>query len=184
MDALMLSLILCAVSEGGGVISRRYNLTPGVAPNIIFLALVIASITNATLAATAGAWMAPMLTPEARTMFMAAALAIAGITLLFASRKYERHGAEPERHSGTLCLATRMFVTGVAGSAPFLITATSIFFADPVMSAVGGTGGCIIGAIAGHRGGTDRTAHVLRAVLGFTGVIVAFVLAMGALRLI
>ena len=125
-----------------------------------------------------------MLTPEARALFLGAALAMAGGTLLFASRRNDRQGVQPARHASAFYDAARMVLTGMAGSAPFLISAISIYFSDPVMSGIGGGVGCIIGSIAGHWAGADRTAYVLRAVMGLVGVMVAFVLAIGALRLV
>lgn len=186
MDALLLSLILCFMVEMRGGMARRFGALAAQSGarrmGRLWCVLFIACVANACVAALAGAWIAPMLTPEARRLFLAFALAIAGAAMLFAWRRAADGG---KQGSGSLIRAgAGLFMDGLGGSAPLLITALAIFFADPWMAGMGGALGCCAGCLMAREAGDHLAVRALATGLGGAQLVAAFVLAMGALRLL
>lgn len=190
MDALLLSLILCALVEGAGNTTRRYaGLCARYGPRgfaAVTAGMTLACAANALIAALAGLWIAPMLTPEARGLFLGAALAMAGAGLIAgAARAADRRDAENDTARAPLVVATTsLFIVGISGSAPLLIAALATYFADPWMAGIGGALGSIGGCMAGHRMGHASWMRIAYMGMGCVYLLCAFGMAMSGLRLI
>lgn len=180
MDALLLSLILCAMVEADGASARLYVRVPAGSAGLAVLFPIVCFI--AAVSALAGASLAPMLTPEARHIFLAAALAIAGGSLFFVRSA----GKEEKPETWSLGSTTHLLIAGLSDSAPLLIAGIAVAFADPWLAGIGGalgwTSGCIIGreALPRMRPAARLAAFGVGALLLGT----AFILAMQALRLV
>ncbi|MBP6031655.1 MAG: hypothetical protein KA533_09530 [Sphingobium sp.] len=180
MDALLLSLILCALAEAGRRANPQSRLDA--AP------LILACAANALLAAVAGAWIMPMLTPEARTLFLAVALAIAGLSLVFAALRPGKQGvAHAAQHSSGMPLFSsfvRHLIRGMNGSAPLLIAACTVSYVDPWMAGIGGALGCIAAGFMPLNMATFMGAGALRYGGGGLMLGASFPLTVAALRLV
>lgn len=187
MDALLLSLILCALAEGTGTSARRYarlRLLYGQAgAAAVSAGLAAACIVNALIAALAGHWIAPMLTPEARALFLAAALAISGGTMVLGSRSKKAPGGSAEERMAFASAAATLFIVCLSGSAPLLIAAIAVSFADPWMAGIGGAVGCVAGCVAGAMIARETGQRLAGIGFGSLLLIGAFAVAMTALRL-
>ena len=144
MDALLLALLGCALVEVGGpasLLAARLaaRLTPG-AP--LLCGLLLATATNAALAAAAGWFVAGLLGGQARLLFLALALLVGGVSMLLPVR-------QPDSLDGW---RTGAFLTGLLGflilgfgdSASFLILGIVAKTGNPVLAASGGTAGVLI----------------------------------------
>lgn len=182
MDALLLSLILCALVEGAGKGARVYRDlgADGVRESRLIAGLTVACAINALIAALAGYWIAPMLTPEARMLFFAAALGFAGGGLFLAPRSGGRAGRAP----GFSRITAAFFVACFGGSAPLLIAGIAVLFADPWMAGIGGGIGCGTGFWAGSSISEAAWRRPVSIGLGSLMLLSAFLTAMAGLRLI
>lgn len=106
------------------------------------LATAIAvSLLSAALAAAAAVAVAPMLTPKARMIFVAMALALAGLeSLVFSPR---RRPEEPTRSLGAFAIV--LFAHQLTDSARFLVFAIAVATAAAIPAGIGGAVG---GAVA------------------------------------
>lgn len=188
MDALLLSLILCALVEGAGNTARRYV---GLVARFghdgtgwVTAGMVAACAANALIAALAGLWIAPMLTPEARALFLAAGLMMAGGGLLFVSRRFDSMEGGATVRAPLLIVLVTLFITGISGSAPLLIAAIAVYFADPWMAGIGGALGSVAGCFAGSVAKEVVWIRAGRFGIGALLMLGAFGMAMDALRLI
>ena len=85
MDALLTALLGCLLGEMGDksqwlvlALATRYDRNRAVIAGII-----VAALANAAISAFAGAWIGPMLGPDARLLFLALATLFLGIGLLW-----------------------------------------------------------------------------------------------------
>lgn len=143
MDALLLSLILCGLIEADGPMGRRFMPMAVARPVRAKIMLACTAILIGAAAACGGAWIAPRLTPEARSIFLGAALALTGGGLLFRSPGPRGEG-NGDGGSGALSLL-RLLWAGLSGHAPLLIAALAVRFLDPWMAGIGGAAGCFAG---------------------------------------
>ncbi len=187
MDALMAALVAALLVHAT---DRTPWLMAGLGGRYRQHALVLAggvaalAIVN-TLAATGGALIAPRLTPNARALFLAIALAAAGLGC-FAKLK------PPESMTGwrTGPLVTPLIgmLTLGFGSAQFLTMAIALRVGEPAFAAVGATiGGAVIVAAAlalGGDGVARLRARVARMPVGALLLVAAIVAALSAFRLI
>lgn len=187
MDALMAALVAALLIHAT---DRTPWLMAGLGGRYRQHALVLAggvaalAIVN-TLAATGGALIAPRLTPNARALFLAIALAAAGLGC-FATLK------PPESMTGwrTGPLVTPLIgmLTLGFGSAQFLTMAIALRVGEPVFAAVGATiGGAVIVAAAlalGGNGVARLRTRIARMPVGALLLVAAIVAALSAYRLI
>lgn len=187
MDALLLSFFLCALTEAFGAVpllfaqlGKRFGNGPA-----LWGGLLTATGANAAIAALAGSLIVPMLTPEARALFLALALAAGALPLmrkavLSDSLARWRIGAFPTAALG-------LFILGFGESPTFLVAGIAVAHADPWMAGIGGGLGsaaaCIVLSVAPFPDPLPRPASLIRWGVAFTIFIVAFLMAMSALRL-
>jgi hypothetical protein len=136
MPALFLTLIAAALAVAGGrsaLLVARLSAALGPRFGLLAAGWITAAATSA-LAAWAGALVAPLMPPAGKTMFAAAALAIAALELLLASSR--RAPAEPTRSLGAIALV--LFAGQLTDAARFLVLALTVATGEPVLAAVGG----------------------------------------------
>ena len=117
MDALLLSLILCLSIEADGALAQRYTALSRAQSGMALMCMVVLAIAVAALSAVGGVWIRPMLTPEAREVFLAAALAMAGGALFFRPAPYAEESATP-------FMVAKLLAAGAGSSGPLIIAAT------------------------------------------------------------
>lgn len=187
MDAVMAALVAAAIVQAGdrpawlaAILSSRFRASAGVAT-----AGVIALAINAGLAAAAGAYLSPMLTPEAKALLLALALAFAGGGAMWPMKR-------PDALDGWRvgAFATGLFgllILDFGGSAQFVTAAIAARSAHPVLAGVGAAIGSAIvivaAALAGEDGWARYPVKPVRWVTGTLLLVVAAVMAIGALRL-
>lgn len=94
-------------------------------------------VVSAAVAAIAAVAIAPMLTPKARMIFVAMALALAGLeSLVFSPRAKPE---EPTRSLGAFAIV--LFAHQLTDAARFLVFALAVATAAPIPAAVGGAAG-------------------------------------------
>ncbi|MFC3101926.1 TMEM165/GDT1 family protein [Altererythrobacter lauratis] len=106
----------------------------GAAPGLV-LAIWLSAFAASTLAAGAGAWLAPQMPAAARPMFVALALGVAALEL--AVRKAPRAPAEPTRSTGAILIV--LVAAQITDSARFVIAALALLTQEPWLVAAGGT---------------------------------------------
>ncbi|MGD9810626.1 MAG: hypothetical protein AB7U35_04715 [Sphingobium sp.] len=141
MDALLLSFLLCLLTETGGrlpLLARhlrdRHGSAPGVAGGV-----AISIGLGAILAAWAGSLLAVRLTPEARDLLFALALGASGIFLLL--RETASAGPDKRRGGAILSSFASTIFPAMGGSAPILIAGIAAARSDPWMAGAGGWAG-------------------------------------------
>lgn len=115
----------------------------GARPGVLITALVVCTAT-AGFAAWGSTYVAPMLIPKARLIFVAMALAFAGIeALLIAPR---RRPAEPTSSLGALAIV--LFAHQLTDAARFLVFALAIASNSPIGAGLAGAigGGLLVAA--------------------------------------
>ena len=187
MDALMAALVTAIVIHatdrtpwliaGLGACYRQHLL--------ILVGVAVALATVNALATIGGAALAPRLTPNARALFLALALAAAGLGC-FGTLK------PPESFSGwrtgpLLTPLVGMLTLGF-GSAQFVATALALRSGTSAFAAIGATlGGLVVagGALAlGEVEVARLRRRAVRLPIGVILLVVAAVFALGALRLV
>ncbi len=187
MDALLIALLLTLLVEAGGrlpplygVLRQRYEGTV-----VVALGMIVAMAANAAIGAVAGGVVARLLSPEARNLFWALALAGAGAGLLWRGKGLERElsnwrvGALPTSALG-------LFLLGFGGSPVFLIAGIAASRADPWMAGIGGGLGSIAAMLVMGGVGERIPERLLasgRIALAIFLLLCAFFIAMSALRL-
>lgn len=145
MDTLLLALLACVLGETGGRMQRLAGLLDARfgRPAALLLGAACAAAALAALAAAAGAYLLPMLSPEARLLFLALALLTGGATMLWRSRA-------PDSLSGWrigpfLTAFLGLLILGFGDSAMFLLVALAAARAEPLWAGVGGAIGLWVG---------------------------------------
>ncbi|MXP41999.1 hypothetical protein GRI75_10140 [Altererythrobacter soli] len=158
MPALFLALLTAALGMAGGrtaLLVARLSGALGGGAGLLAACWITAAATSA-LAAWAGSMLAPLMPPAGKTMFVAAALAVAALELLFAAPR--RTPAEPTRSLGAIGLV--LFAGQLTDSARFLVLALAVATGAPALAAVGGTLGTGAVLTAGWALGTQWEKHV------------------------
>jgi hypothetical protein len=181
MDALLLSLLLCLLLSLG---NRLGAFLASGQRSVSFYGVLLAGLAIAsTLWAVAGAALAPVMTPEARNLFMALALAVESAILFTGGVR----GARVRRLSRGALLIDG-FADIVSGGGAFLIVAIAAAFADPWMAGLGGWIGRAIALVIVPQlmvlGNWPSVLRALQLVGGLLGIISSFFMAMSALRLV
>ncbi|MBX9858443.1 MAG: TMEM165/GDT1 family protein [Sphingomonas sp.] len=187
MDALMAALVAALLIHatdrtpwlmaGLGARYRQQAL-------VVLGAVITLAIVN-TLAATGGALIAPRLTPNARALFLAIALAAAGLGCF---GKLKPPESMTGWRTGPLFTPLIGMLTLGFGSAQFLTMAIALRVGEPAFAAVGATiGGAVIVAAAlalGEKGVAPLRQRVARLPVGGLLILAAIIAALSALRLI
>jgi hypothetical protein len=153
MAALFLTLLAAALALAGGrsaMLIARLSGALGGGAGLLAVGWITAAAASA-LAAWAGSWLAPLMPPAGKTMFAAAALAIAALELLFAFPR--RAPTEPTRSLGAIGVV--LFAGQMTDAARFLVLALAVATGEPVLAAIGGTLGTGAVLTAGWALGTD-----------------------------
>jgi putative Ca2+/H+ antiporter (TMEM165/GDT1 family) len=172
MPALFLALLTAFLAMLGG---RSALLTARLAGALggsaaLLAACWLTAIASSALAAWAGLLIAPLMAPAGKTMFVAAALALAALELLLF--KSAAAPAEPTRSHGAIVLV--LLARQVTDSARFLVLVLAVATAEPFLAAAGGAlgSGAVLSA-AWALGGEWERRLPLRAIrLGAAGVFV------------
>ncbi|WP_311268830.1 TMEM165/GDT1 family protein [Sphingobium sp. WCS2017Hpa-17] len=143
MDALLIALLGCLLGEMGDksqllvlALAARYDRN-----GAIIAGIMIAAIANAAISAFAGAWIGPMLGPDARLLFMALSVLFLGAGLFWPV-------SQPDTLSGWrlgACLTTAigLLILGFGDGPQFLILGIATRTADPWLAGIGGAIGVI-----------------------------------------
>lgn len=186
MPALFLALLTSALAMlGARPASLTARLSGALGANGGLLAVCwLTAIATSALAGWAGVWLAPLMAPAAKAMFVAAALAVSALELLFA--RSSRAPAEPTRSLGAALLV--LLAGQVTDAARFFVLALAVATGEPVLAAAGGAlgSGAVLTA-AWALGGEWDARLPLRAIrLGVSGLflLAAVVVALNARGLI
>lgn len=194
MTALFLALILCLLADFGGRSPRSFALLRQrtAMPLAVTLAMVLATGANAGIAAFIGYWMTPGLTPEARALIFALASFWVGGGLLFGGgKKDSAPDGKPLSGGGIgafLVALSGLFVVGLSEGAVLLVAGVALARANPVLAGVGGwlgmAGAAMLVALLAENGMDYSRVRAARMVPGMLFVLIGFVVAVGALRLV
>ena len=136
MPSLFLALLASALAALGTRQARLVaQLSASLGGSVGLLAVCWLTAAGASaVAAWGGGLVAPVLAGPAKTMFVAAALAVAAIELAWPMRS--KPPAEPTRSLGAIALV--LGVGQVTDAARFLVLALSVATGNPVLAAAGG----------------------------------------------
>lgn len=181
MDALLLALLLCLFLSLGSRLGAFLGSGKRRAPN--YVALLIGLAIAAALWAMAGAALTVTMTPEARHLFLALALAVES-AVLFAGGVRGAPAKSPNR--GVRLIDGLADI--VSGGGAFLIVAIAVAFADPWMAGLGGWIGRaialgIVPQLMASRN-WPLAFRTLQLVGGSFGIIAGFFMAMSALQFV
>lgn len=184
MDALLLSLILCLSTEVDGALAHHFSRFSLSRPAAALVSLAVTVIIMAVLSAFGGLWLRTMLTPEARGLLLAFALAMAGGTLLLRAAR----PAPPDtaRNDQPLITLAKLLMAGMGSSAPLLIAAIASRYADPWMAGIGGGLGCVAACVLARaiQPFYRTPMRFFHYAAGGMMLIAAFLVAVSALRLV
>ncbi|PZU64091.1 MAG: hypothetical protein DI554_09075 [Sphingobium sp.] len=137
MDALLIALLGCLFGEIGDkgqllvlALAHRYQ-----RDGAIIAGVAVAAIANAALSAAAGAWIGPMLSHDARLLFMALSLLFLGVGLLWPVKMPDT--LDDWRIGPFLTTALGVFILGFGDGPQFLILGIATRTADPALAAIG-----------------------------------------------
>lgn len=182
MPALFLALLTSALAMLGG---RSARLTAGMAEALgqgagLLAAGWLGAIATSAAAAWAGALLAPEMAPAAKAMFVAAALAVSALELLF--MRARGAPAEPTRSLGAIFVV--LLGEQVTDAARFFVLALAVATAGPALAAAGGALGSGAVLTAAWAAGDAWEARLpLRAIrLGVSGLflVAAVIVALSA----
>ena len=147
MDALLTALLGCLLGEMGDkrqwlvlALATRYDRNRAVIAGII-----VAALANAAISAFAGAWIGPMLGPDARLLFLALATLFLGIGLLWRVSPPDTLDSWPT--GPFLTTALGLFILGFGDGPQFLILGIATRTGDPWLAAIGGAIGVIVALV-------------------------------------
>lgn len=156
MDALLSALFLCFLVETASKASWLYQALmehergrDGRNRAVIAI-MVLAACCNAAIGGFGGYFLATMLTPEARNLFLALTLASAGISLLLPHKTPNRLRALPfgSLPFGSLLAGfAGLFLLGLGGGTVFLIAGIATATAYPALAAIGGAAAIILATL-------------------------------------
>lgn len=184
--AAFVGALLCQASDRtawlSAIMADRYQ-----KPGAIIIATIIALVAGNSVGAIAGLLMAPIMTPNARALFLAIALVSAGGSALFALKPPDRMAGWRIGAFATTLVA--LFAIGVGDRTQFLtaaITARSPEAAPfAVIGSILGSLAVIIPAIlAGEHRYRTLPHRPIRLAIGIVLIVTGLVFGLGALRLV
>lgn len=147
MDAFLTALLGCLVGEMGDrsqllvlVLAARYN-----RDGAVIAGIAAAAAANAAISATAGAFIGPMLAPDARLLFMALAFLFLGAGMLWPVKSPDPLAGWPLGAFLTTTLG--LFILGFGDGPQFLILGLAARMADPALAAIGGATGIVLASL-------------------------------------
>lgn len=153
MPAFFLTLLAAAIVTFAGRDQLRVSRIGGTLG--AGTGLIVAIIASAIIASAIAAWFSGtlegMLTPAAKQIFVALALGLAALELLFF--KSGKRPAEPTRSAGAIFIV--LVSTQIFDAARFLIVALALATGEPILCAIGGGLGGMIALIIGAISGDD-----------------------------
>jgi hypothetical protein len=172
MPALFLALLTSALAMLGAraaLLTARLSGALGGRAGLLVVCWITAIVT-AVLAGRAGGWLAPQMAPAAKAMFVAAALAVSALELLF--MRLRPAPAEPTRSLGAIALV--LLAEQVADAARFFVLALAVATGAPPLAAAGGALGSGAVLTAAWMLGRDWEARLpLKAIrLGVSGLFI------------
>lgn len=148
MDTLLLALLACLLGETAGRAQSLIGALHGRfgRPAPLLFGAALAAMANAALAATVGAWIAPMLGLDARRLLLALALIAAGAAMLWRTRPPDPLAGW--RIGPFLTATLGLFILELGESASFLITGLAVAHGEPLWAGAGGAIGLFAAAWA------------------------------------
>jgi putative Ca2+/H+ antiporter (TMEM165/GDT1 family) len=147
MDALLLALVGCLIGEIGDknqllvlALATRFD-----RDGAVIAGVVAAAVANAALSATVGAFLGPMLSSDARLLFLALATIFMGSGLLWRVKAPDPLAGW--RVGAFLTTFLGLFILGLGDGPQFLIMAIAARTGDPVLAGVGGAIGVTAAAV-------------------------------------
>lgn len=184
--AAFVGALLCQASDRtawlAAIMADRYQ-----KPAIVIVAAIIALSAGNALGAVAGSLMAPIMTPNARALFLAIALVSAGSSGLFAMKSPDRMSRW--RIGAFATTLVPLLAIGVGDRTQFLTAAvtarTPLVAPFAVIGATLGSLAVVIPAIlAGERGYQSLPHRPIRFAIGLVLILTGLVFGVSALRLI
>lgn len=188
MDALLVTFFACLLCETGGglqmlaiALARRYARA-----GLLISGLVAAGIANAALAAWGGAFLASLMAPDARSLFLAIAVLMGGAGLLLPVKQPDSLdrwsvGAVPTAFLG-------LFILGFGNGAQFIVMGMTVQTGDPSWAAIGGALGTIVACtpviLLRDQPFSSTVIRYVRRVGGFVLLLVGALIGLSAIRLL
>lgn len=143
MDALLIALLGCLLGEIGDrgqwlvlALANRHHRS-----GAIIAGIVLAATANAVISAFAGAWIGPMLSADARLLFMALSVLFLGAGLFWPINRLDPLKGWPIGPFLTTTIG--LFILGFGDGPQFLILGIATRTADPMLAGLGGAIGVI-----------------------------------------
>lgn len=188
MDALMAMFVAALLTQASdrnawfvAILADRYQ-----KPGLVIVAVTLVVVTGNALAATAGAFMAPIMTPNARALFLCLALVSAGSSALFALKR----PAVMEKWRGGAFLAAIIgfLAIGLGDRTQFLTAAIAARGSMPAFAAIGATLGSLAilipAALAGEAARATAPMRAIGFAIGLTLILAGLIAGLSAMRLI
>ena len=186
MDALMAALVAGALLQVGdrtawltAILSDRHR------PAVTIVAAALALALASGIAAAAGALVAPLLTPNAKALFLALALVMAGGGCLIAARPPER--LERWGIGGFATAFLGLFILAFGDALQFVVVALAAR-GSPPLAAIGATLGSLAvivpAACLGERDWTRLPLVRARRGIGALAVLVGLIVGLGGFGLL
>ncbi|MCW4462799.1 TMEM165/GDT1 family protein [Sphingomonas sp. BT-65] len=188
MDALVPAFIAVLLTQAGdrspwlvAILADRFG-----KPFLVALAAVLAHAAGNAVAAIGGLLIAPMLTPNAKQLLLALALAFAAMGALW-------HLKPPDRLEGWklgafLTPLLGVFILAAGDTTQFFTLAFAAQEPAPVLAAAGATAAVLVvntaAALAGEKAWRKLPVRAYRIGFGLICLAAGVILALGALRLI
>jgi len=182
MPALFLALLTCALAMLG---SRAALLTARLSGELggragLLVVGGLGAVASSAVAGWGGSWLAPLMAPAAKAMFVAAALAAGALELLLL--KPPAPVTEPTRSLGAIALV--LLAEQVTDAARFFVLALAVATAAPALAAAGGALGSGAVLTAAWALGRDWPARLpqrtVRRAVGGLFLLAAIVVALSA----
>lgn len=183
----MAALVAAALAQVGdrtawlvAILADRFRPVP------VLLAATLALALASGLAATGGAMVAPMLTPNARALLLALALVLQGGGALWTAKPPER--LDRWRLGAFATAFLGLFILAFGDGLQFVVAGLAARSSAPALAAVGATLGSLAvlipAALLGERDWTRLPLTTVRRGAGVLFLLVGLLLGLGALRLI
>ena len=188
VDALMAALVVAALAQIGdrpawlaAILADRYR-----SAGVVIVAALLAVAAASGIAAVLGALLALKLTPEAKQLLLALALAMQGGGALWPGKPPER--LDGWKLPGFITAFAGLFILLFGDGVQFVVMALAARTPVPALAAVGATLGGLVplaaAAVLGERGWVALPLATARRVIGGVMLLAALWLALGALRLV
>lgn len=187
MEAIVPAFLLAVMTQLGdrpalltAILADRYG-----RPLTVALMAGLAQAGGNALAAVASIWIAPVMTPNAQSLFLALALLMAGFGALWKAKLPSR--LDTWHMGSVLTPLFGIFVLALGGNTQFFTLAIATR-GEPWFAAAGATLGafavCFVAAVLGELSWRNMPMGKLRLVIGLLFLAAGIWIALGALRLL